>query len=370
MKFSVQKETLLETLSVVTGVIEKRQTLPVLANVLLESDGDHLILTGTDLEVQMSARLLMQTAPDERISITVPAKKLFDITKSLAADTMINFTLQENKIAVVAGRSRFTLSTLSSDDFPSVDKGDTLASFSTSQQQIKTLMDQTAFAMAQQDVRFYLNGMLWEISSEMIRTVTTDGHRLALCDASLEQPIQLAENTQIIVPRKAINELSRILSASDDKIEIVFGKNHLYVANSFFTFTTKLIDGKFPDYQRVLPKSSDKTVFGLRQDLKETFQRAAILSNEKYRGIQLLLSSGKVEIKAANPEKEEAEDAVNVDYQGDNLEIGFNVNYLIDVMNIITDDQVKFSFSDANSSVLIEAANHQQGLYVIMPMRL
>ncbi|NRA40930.1 MAG: DNA polymerase III subunit beta [Pseudomonadales bacterium] len=368
MKFTVQRDALLKTLSLVAGVVERRQTLAVLANVLFDLNQTTLSLTGTDLEVEITGRLELESPASENGQLTVPAKKLLDIVKSLPDGVAINFSLGDNqKVTVSAGRSRFTLATLPAADFPNVDEGDINASFSVTQGQLKRLIDRTSFAMAQQDVRYYLNGMLWELSPSQLRVVSTDGHRLAMCDLASDA---IQADIQIIVPRKGILELSRSLVNLDDEVEIVFGPNHLTAKTSGFTFITKLVDGKFPDYQRVLPRGGNKLVTGDRLQLREAFQRAAILSNEKYRGVRLLLSDGQLTIQANNPEQEEAEDSVMVNYQGEALEIGFNVNYIIDVLNVLSDNEVKLTLADSNSSALLEELEDSDSVYVIMPMRL
>ena len=371
MKFSIQRDSLIEALSLVAGVVEKRQTLPILSNVLFDISGNTLVVTGTDMEVQMSVCVLLNDAPNEPLKITLPAKKLLDITKALPIDQVVNFNqTDESKVSVQCGKSRFTLASLPSDDFPSVEQSEEVVQFNAQKTDLKAVIDKTAFAMAQQDVRFYLNGMLWEINPTELKVVATDGHRLALSELTAIEGFNAEQTAQIIVPRKAIQELSRILSSTEEQLTVSFGHNHLYVKNSLFTFVTKLIDGKFPDYKRVLPARSTNTIVADRVEFKDTLHRASILSNEKYRGVQLMLSTNEVRIQANNPEREEAEDVVAVDYQGSSMEIGFNVNYLIDVMNIIPDEKVKISLADANSSALIESELTDASLYVVMPMRL
>lgn len=369
MKFSVQRDALLKSLTLVAGVVERRQTLAVLANVLLDLNNNQLSLTGTDLEVEITGRVQLEQAASENGQLTVPAKKLLDICKSLPDGGEIQFNqTAEDKVVVSCGRSRFTLATLPANEFPNVEESEQFSNFTILQGQLKRLIDRTAFAMAQQDVRYYLNGMLWELSKQQLRVVATDGHRLALCD--LQSESINSEERQIIVPRKGILELSRSLVNEDANVEIAFGQNHLRATTEQFTFITKLVDGKFPDYERVLPKGGNKTVLGNRLSLKEAFSRASILSNEKYRGVRLVLSNEQLLIQANNPEQEEAEDAVVVDYQGDDLEIGFNVNYLIDVLGVLSDETIKVILSDSNSSALLQESTADDCMYVIMPMRL
>jgi DNA polymerase-3 subunit beta len=367
MKFVISRDALLKPLNLVAGVVERRQTLPILANVLMVLDGDRLALTGTDLEVELVGRVQLASA-GESGEVTVPARKLVDICKSLPEGSEISFAVQDGKVIVRSGRSRFTLSTLPAREFPNVEDSMGTHQFVLKQGQLKRLIDRTAFAMAQQDVRYYLNGMLWELSGGQLKVVATDGHRLALC--TLGDKVDVSGEAQVILPRKGVLELARLLMEEEDEIAIVLGSNHVRATTDEFTFTSKLVDGKFPDYQRVLPRSPDKTVLGARLDLRQAFSRTAILSNEKYRGVRLKLSEDNLDIVANNPEQEEAEETVQVDYKGEGLEIGFNVSYLLDVLGVLSGEEVKVSLSDPNSSALLEEAEAGDSLYVVMPMRL
>ena len=367
MHFTIQREALLKPLQLVAGVVERRQTLPVLSNVLLVVEGQNLSLTGTDLEVELVGRVALEDIAEPG-EITVPARKLMDICKSLPSDALIDVRLDEQKLVVKAGRSRFTLSTLPANDFPTVEEGPGSLNFTLPQAKLRRLIERTSFAMAQQDVRYYLNGMLLEVSANVLRAVATDGHRLAMC--SMTAGIEQVDRHQVIVPRKGILELARLLTEQDGEVAIVLGQHHIRATTGDFTFTSKLVDGKFPDYERVLPKGGDKLVVGDRQVLREAFSRTAILSNEKYRGIRLLLASGTLKIQANNPEQDEAEEEVAVDYTGAGLEIGFNVSYLLDVLGVMTTDQVRLILSDSNSSALVQEAENDESAYVVMPMRL
>lgn len=368
MKFVISRDALLKPLNLVAGVVERRQTLPILANVLVVLEEDKLSLTGTDLEVELVGRVQLATA-GESGEITVPARKLVDICKSLPEGSDIELSSDENKVIVKSGRSRFTLSTLPPREFPNVeDSSIGTHQFSLKQGQLKRLIDRTGFAMAQQDVRYYLNGMLWELKSGRLRVVATDGHRLAMC--TLPGTVDVPEDTQVILPRKGVIELSRLLLVDEEEIAVVIGSNHIRATTTDFTFTSKLVDGKFPDYQRVLPKTPDKILMGDRLELRQAFTRTAILSNEKYRGVRLTLTSGSLQIVANNPEQEEAEEVVSVDFEGDSLEIGFNVSYLLDVLGVLSGATIKFSLSDPNSSALVEESDDGDSLYVVMPMRL
>ena len=367
MKFTISREALLKPLNLVAGVVERRQTLPILANVLMVLDGDRLALTGTDLEVELVGRVQLPVA-GESGEVTIPARKLVDICKSLPEASEIEFTAQDSKVIVKSGRSRFTLSTLPAREFPNVEDSMGTHQFTIKQGQLKRLIDRTGFAMAQQDVRYYLNGMLWELKGKQLRVVATDGHRLAMC--TLPGKVSAGDDTQVILPRKGVLELARLLLEEGAEIAIVLGSNHIRATTDEFTFTSKLVDGKFPDYQRVLPRSPDKIVIGSRLELRQAFTRTAILSNEKYRGVRLKLTTDSLDIVANNPEQEEAEEAVQVTYQGDPLEVGFNVSYLLDVLGVLSGEQVKLSLSDPNSSALLEESDEGDSLYVVMPMRL
>lgn len=369
MKFSVSRDALIRPLNLVAGVVERRQTLPILSNVLMSLEGNRLSLTGTDLEVELVGRIeVVNSGPDG--DITVPARKLVDICKSLPDGVDINFSVEEGRVTVKAGRSRFTLSTLPAVEFPTVEVGEGEVDLELSQSLVRQMIERTGFAMAQQDVRYYLNGMYLEMKAGRLRFVATDGHRLALCTAPGELSV---EDKSVIVPRKGILELARLLDG-DGSVTLVVGSNHIRAVTDQFTFTSKLVDGKFPEYERVLPKSPDKAVSGDRTELRQAFTRTAILSNEKYRGVRLSLSEGALEITANNPEQEQAEESVPVDYSGDTLEVGFNVSYLLDVMGVLSGSTVRMSLSDSASSALIEEgeaiSGEAEALYVVMPMRL
>ncbi|MES2604513.1 MAG: DNA polymerase III subunit beta [Pseudomonadota bacterium] len=367
MQFEISREALIKPLQLVTGVVERRQTLPVLSNVMLVLEKGLLALTGTDLEVELIGRVAVENGQDDG-EITVPARKLMDICKSLPESALIKFGTEEGKAVIRVGRSRFTLSTLPANDFPSVEESKGSFEIKLGRQLLKSMLDSTSFAMAQQDVRYYLNGLLLEVAPDYIRVVATDGHRLALHTEKMA--VGVASKHQVIVPRKGVLELSRLLAEGEDDVSLVIGSNHIRVKTQNFTFTSKLVDGKFPDYDRVLPKGGDKILLGNRNNLKQALSRAAILSNEKFRGIRLMLAKDELKILANNPEQEEAEDVVSVEYQAASLEIGFNVSYLIDVLNVLTTETVQMVLADTNSSVLMQATDGSPALYVVMPMRL
>lgn len=368
MKFSIDRESLLKPLNLVAGVVERRQTLPVLSNALVSLDGDRLVLTGTDLEVELAGHLTL-SQPGDSGEITVPARKLADICKSLPEGSRLDFSLDDQRLNVRCGRSRFTLSTLPASDFPSIDQAPAALEFTVQQGQLKRLIDSTAFSMAQQDVRYYLNGMLFEVTARHLRTVATDGHRLALATLDVELP-SVRNDLQVILPRKGVLELQRLLQNPDSDVRIVVGNTLFQASTPEFSFTSKLVDGKFPDYERVLPRAAGRNLTAARSELKDALVRTAILSNEKFRGVRVIIEAGTVQIMASNPEQEEAEENVGIEYAGERVEIGFNVGYLIDVLSVLGGDTVRIRFADGSSSVLVEDPANESALYVVMPMRL
>ncbi len=368
MKFTIARDRLLKALQLATGVVERRQTLPVLANLLVKANETGVALIGTDLEVEMVAHT--DVAVEQPGEVTIPARKLADIWRALPDGSDVSVSVEADRATVRSGRSRFALATLPAADFPKIEGGAADVVVSVAQADLRALLDEVGFAMAQQDVRYFLNGMLFEVAEDYLRTVATDGHRLAMCtkQCTLESPI--TERRQAIVPRKAVLELSRLLDEEDVTIRIQLGSNHLRVTKGAYTLTTKLVDGQFPDYDKVVPKDASRTLLGDRDTLRQGFQRASILSNEKYRGVRLTITAEQLTIQANNPEQEEAEETVPVEFNGSDLEIGFNVSYLLDVLGVMDSEQVKLSLSDANSSALLEAGNSDDALYVVMPMRL
>jgi DNA polymerase-3 subunit beta len=364
MKIATDRDSLLKPLQQVGGVVERRQTLPILANVLINASQGKLEITATDLEVEMKTSATVEC--DGEIDFTLPARKLIDICRALPEESAIQIDVEKEKAILRSGRSRFTLGVLSAQDYPSIEPSVSSSRFSVSQKLLKKLIDKTQFAMAQQDVRYYLNGMLLELGEGKIRAVATDGHRLAMSQADCETDA----GVQVILPRKAVLELGRLLEESDEKVEIEISSNHIRLVMGTTSFTSKLIDGKFPDYQRVIPSHSEKSVLADRDELRQALQRTSILSNEKYRGIRFQFSNGLLQLLAHNPEQEEAEEEMEIEYQGEELTIGFNVGYLIEVLGVIDSDKVQLLLNDANSSCLIENEESDQHRYVVMPMRL
>ena len=366
MQFSIQREALLKPLQQVVGVVERRQTLPVLANLLVKVFDGKVSLTGTDLEVEMVA-----TTPADKLvdgEITIPARKLVDIVRALPDGAKIELKLNGDRVALSAGRSRFTLTTLPASEFPTVDEIELVEKVSLPEEVLRDLMERTSFAMANQDVRYYLNGMLLDLQEHTLRCVATDGHRLAMKETQLQSAV--ASRRQIIIPRKGVNELVGLLEAGEGLVELEFGRNHLRIRRGDVVFTSKLIDGRFPDYEAVIPLGADKTATLDRDVLRGALQRAAILSNEKYRGVRLELSPGKLRIVAHNPEQEEAVEEVEADTHVSDLAVGFNVGYLLDALAALRGERARLSLRDAQSSCLVQEIDSEHARHVIMPLRL
>jgi DNA polymerase-3 subunit beta len=367
MKLTINREDILTPLQIISGVVERKQTMPVLSNILLIAEQGNVSITGTNMEVELVCKLdNVQIETEGRI--TIPARKLVDICRSLKTDAVIQFCLEGDKMHLRSSKSHFSLSTLPADQFPNIEENEHDLAVTFLQKDFKSMLEATSFAMAQQDVRYYLNGMLLELGDRYVRMVSTDGHRLAL--STLATDLELEESRQVIVPRKGIIELGRLLTDSENKVTLSIGDSHIYSQIGNYKFTSKLIDGKFPDYNRVIPKGGDKVMTADRVALKEMFMRASILSHENIRGIQLHLSNNQLQVFANNPEHEQAEDCLDVSYLHDDLQIGFNVSYLIEAMNVIASENIKMTLLNSNSSALIESSEDNDNLYVIMPMRL
>jgi len=366
MKFIVEREHLLKPLQQVSSPLGGRPTLPILGNLLLQVTEGSLLLTGTDLEMEMVAKVAL-SQPHEVGATTVPARKLFDICRGLPDGAEISVALDGDRMLVRSGRSRFSLSTLPATDFPNLDDWQSEVEFTLPQATLKRLIEATQFSMAHQDVRYYLNGMLFETEGEELRTVATDGHRLAVCSMPVGQTLP---SHSVIVPRKGVMELVRLLDGGEALLQLQIGSNNIRAHVGDFIFTSKLVDGRFPDYRRVLPKNQDKTLQAGCDLLKQAFARAAILSNEKFRGVRLYVSHNQLKITANNPEQEEAEEILDVGYEGTEMEIGFNVSYVLDVLNALKCEDVNLLLTDSVSSVQIEDASSHAAAYVVMPMRL
>jgi DNA polymerase-3 subunit beta len=366
MKFSIQRESLLQPISQVVGVVERRQTLPVLANFLISTRNGRLSITGTDMEVELIASV--EAKVDSPGEITVPARKLVDIIRMLPEGASVQAVLEGDKLTLSSGRGRYTLATLPATEFPATDQVETLEVFKIQEDKLKNLLDKTAFAMANQDVRYYLNGLLFDFHDGTLSTVATDGHRLAVCD--LAANLGLAEQRQLIVPRKGALELSRMLSDGDAVVELALGKNHIRLFKGNSVFTSKLIDGRFPEYKAVIPKGTDRHIRLERNAFVHALQRASILSNEKYRGVRLEAAGNSVRIIAHNPQHEEAIEELEAQLNFDQIAIGFNVTYLLDALTAIEAERVVMQLKDANSSCLITSDPPGQDRHVVMPLKL
>ena len=366
MKFSIQRETLLKPLQQIIGVVERRQTLPILGNVLLNANKKTVKLTATDLEVELQAQMTVSVT--ETGDITLPARKLLDICRTLPDEAQLDISVKKERAVVKSGKSRFTLSTLPASEFPVVDKIKSARKFSLPQNELHDLIERTAFAMAQQDVRYYLNGLMLEQTPNLLRAVATDGHRLAMCE--LVTDTGEGADQQVIAPRKGVQELQRLLEDNDHPVQVEIGSNHIRITTDDLRFTSKLIDGRFPDYQRVIPKNADKRLLVKREALRQALTRTSILSNEKYRGIRFDVSENNIKIQAHNPEQEEAVEELEATYQDEAMVVGFNVTYLLDVLHAIDSEEVEIHLTDANSSALINKPGAENCRYVVMPMRL
>jgi len=368
MKFTVQRATLLKALQMISGVVEKRQTLPILSNVLISVQDETLSLTATDLEIELIGSVHVDEMT-EAGATTVSARKLLDICRALPDDAMLKINLDGEQLIIRSGKSRFVLTTLPAIDFPNVDPGPFPLQFAITQSKVRKLLGKTHFAMGHQDVRHYLNGILIDINHGVIKCVATDGHRLAY-SSTTEENVSEAQS-RIILPRKSVLELVRLVDInSDEQMTVCISENHFRLIASDFTFTSKLISAQYPDYDKLIPRTIQNTAIASREGLKQALVRASILSNEKFRGIRLHLDNNQMRIVANNPELEEAEVMIDLDYQGAGLEIGFNAAYLLDVVSAIGSENIHWSFSDPNSGVLIEPSDKGDSLYVVMPMRL
>lgn len=366
MQFIVSRENLLKPLQQVCGVLSSRPNIPVLNNVLLQIHADHLVITGTDLEVELSTQTELLRSSQQG-SFTIPAKKFLDICRSLPEGAEISVSFEEDRAIIKSERSKFNLSTLPAEEYPNLTDWQSEVDFTIEQSTLRRLIDATQFSMANQDARYFLNGMKFETEGNLLRTVATDGHRLAVCTIALEQDLQ---NHSVIVPRKGVLELARLLENTDLPARLQIGTNNLRIELGNIIFTSKLIDGRFPDYRRVLPRNATRILEADWDALKQAFVRAAILSNERFRSVRLQLSENQLKITATNPEQEVAEEIIDVSYRGEEMEVGFNVSYILDVLNALKCNQVRMRLTDASSSCLIEDCEDASAEYVIMPMRL
>lgn len=361
------RNELLGALQTVVGVVERRQTLPILSNVLLEVRDGELVVRATDLEIEMEVSTPIQNFKPGKL--TAPARKLHDILRGLGEGAEVSFeATDEGRMILRSGKSRFTLATLAADEFPSLGGVTPEISLSLSHKSLRSLIERVSFAMAQQDVRYYLNGMLLHISPRWIRAVATDGHRLAMSELVVETGVK--DEQQIILPRKAVLELARLLDGGDAEVKLGIGGGQIQFQLMNLRITSKLIDGRFPDYERVIPSEQDRQVMGSREKLRAALSRAAILSNEKFRGVRLQLEPELLRIQTQNPEREEAEEEVEVQLDGEAMEIGFNVTYLLDALNAMKSEQFVLELRGPDASGLLYEAGETHSKYVVMPMRL
>ncbi|MCB4360044.1 DNA polymerase III subunit beta [Quatrionicoccus australiensis] len=361
------RDTLLAPLQSVSGIVERRHTLPILSNVLLEKKGDRLTLLATDIEIQITTATDCAGSEGDG-AVTVGARKLQEILRSLPDTSEVSLVLEDKRLQVRAGKSRFSLQTLPADDFPrmTMTEGET-KQFSITQKAFRQLLGKTQYSMAAQDVRYYLNGLLLLVEGKELRAVATDGHRLAYASVEIEADLPRQE---MILPRKTVLELNRLLVDNDEPLNISLTSNQVRFSFGSVVLVSKLIDGKFPDYERVVPATLKNHMTVGRQILMQAMSRAAILTNEKFRGVRVVLGDNSLKLIAANAEQEEAQEEIEVQYTGDVIDVGFNVGYLLDVLNNVHTEEIQWSFNDANSSALITVPGNERFKYVVMPMRI
>jgi DNA polymerase-3 subunit beta len=372
LKFKIARKKIINPLQMVAGVVERRQAIAVLSNILVRVTNEKIVLIATDIEIEMRAEIALNSQ-DSVIEgeITIPARKLLDICKSSPEDSIIELEQTKTQISLnIDGNSKYILSTLPANTFPIITEFKKEASIRLKQQELRRAINKTSFAMAHQDVRKYLNGILIEVHEQKIRLIATDAHRLSLCDIQINDSLP---KTQILVPRKSILELARLLNSEDEYVELQLGEKHIRALSNSFTFTSKLIDGSFPNYASVIPKdslgSARNSIIANREALKAGLQRASILCSEKHsKGIKLLLSSNQIKLIASNTEQEKAEETIPINYNGSEISIGFNVSYLLDVLAVLSSDNVEIKTTDTNSSVTIEGNEEADLLHVVMPM--
>ena len=363
----IERDTLLKPLQTVSGIVERRHTLPILSNVLLETDDKDLKLVATDLEIQVATQANLEKAASQQ-KITVSARKLQDILRSLPDASKVSLDSQDSKLVLRAGKSRFNLQTLPAEDFPRLAEGTGDATtFRVAQKDLKSMLQLVQYAMAQQDIRYYLNGLLILVDAKKLTLVATDGHRLAHIATSLDESHQ---RTEVIIPRKAVLELVKLLDDTEENVELQIQQNQVRCRFGDVDLVSKVVDGKFPDFTRVIPTSDSKRFQISRTQLQQALQRASILSNEKFRGVRWVLTNNVLRIVCTNAEQEEAEEEIEIDYTGEPLDIGFNVTYLLDGLNNLATEHVDCALGDSNSSMLITVPGDENFKYVVMPMRI
>ncbi|HEY5800490.1 MAG TPA: DNA polymerase III subunit beta [Burkholderiaceae bacterium] len=361
------RDTLLRPLQIVSGIVERRHTLPILANILIRKDGDNVSFLSTDIEVQITTHAQIGGSP-ESASTTVAARKFLDILRALPESGDVNVTLANKRLTVQSGKSRFALQTLAAEEFPTVAQAEQYnATVTLPQKTLKHLFNMVHFSMAQQDIRYYLNGLLLVLDGNNVIAVATDGHRLAFCQVATEQAFARQE---VIIPRKTILELQRLLEESDDPVQLDIANNQVKLTFADIELISKLVEGKFPDFNRVVPKGYKNNFTLSRDGLLRSLQRAAIMTSDKFKGVRCIITPGSLKISSTNADQEEAVEEIEIDYGGDSVDIGFNVTYLLDVLNNLKCDQINIALGDSNSSALISIPENPDFKYVVMPMRI
>jgi DNA polymerase III subunit beta len=361
------RDTLLRPLQIVSGIVERRHTLPILANILIRKDGEKVSFLSTDIEVQITTHAAIGSG-SEVAATTVAARKLLDILRTLPDTGDVTMTLANKRMTVQSGKSRFALQTLAAEEFPTVAQAEHFnAKLTLPQKTLKHLFNMVHFSMAQQDIRYYLNGLLLVVEGNSVIAVATDGHRLAFCQVATEQDLPRQE---VIIPRKTILELQRLLEDTDQPVELEIANNQIKLSFADIELISKLVEGKFPDYTRVVPKGYKNSFTLSRDALLRSLQRAAIMTSDKFKGVRCIISPGSMKISSTNADQEEAVEELEIDYGGDSVDIGFNVTYLLDVLNNLKCEQINFALGDANSSALISIPDNPDFKYVVMPMRI
>lgn len=369
MYFTIQRELLLKPLQLVSGIIERRQVIPILSNVLIRIEDATLYLVGSNLETELISFSSVSDYPNQPGKITVPARKLIDICKSLPSKSLIHIKFDEKQLLVVSGNSKFKLSILSADGFPGSLKKKALLECSLQKEDLRELVERTSFAMGQQDVRHYLNATLFDFSQRKLCGVTTDGHRLAIFSIAI-QDTDSVDNLQIIIPRRGVLTLVRLLTSQNETLNLVLTEDYIRIVSKEFIFTTKLVEGTFPDYKAVLPKDINRSILTESTPLLEALNRVSILSHEKQRGVKLVLSNNQLKILANNYTQEEAEESILIKYNGGPLEIGFNVSYLLEALSTMKNKSISLGLSASNNSALIQEIDSNSAICIVMPMRL
>ena len=365
MDFYITKEEVVKSINLTLGVVEKRQTLPILSNVLFEVDESSLKLTATDLESEISTTSTISNFKSGG-KITAPARKLSDLCRLMPDLAEIHFYLDGDNLKIETESGKYNLSTLPSEDFPVFETEDTQSQINISSQNLKNLITKTSFAMGNQDWRHYLNGLYMMIDDKVITTVATDAHRLAMATSSLNEAS--SESTNGIVPRKSINEIGKLVGDESENVVIQLGQTSIAANVSGTTFVSKLIEGKFPDYEQVIPSGESSLLVVDRKNFSESLSRVSVLSSEKYKGVRIITKKDSLNISANNPEKEQGEENLSCEYQGEEIDIAFNVNYLQEILSTIDSEKIEINFFGSEKSCLITDPNSENLKYVVMPL--